>query len=233
MGTTGGSATERLGDAERGRAIQILNEHWKEGRLDPSEHEARTTKAHGAILRQDLDQLFTDLPARSPTWGVVEPASPVTRTDVDLRPGRPADAAELSALALRSKGHWGYDADFLEACRSELAIGLERAVDTVVAEVDGVVSGFHLLAADPQPPAGVGELRMLFVDPHHIGSGVGSVLLADATRAAALRRWTSIRIESDPGAEGFYLHHGAWKVGEVASGSIPGRILPLLELSCP
>jgi len=76
MGTTGDSATERVGDAERGRAIQILNEHWKEGRLDPSEHEARTTKAHGAIMRQDLDQLFTDLPARSPTGGVVEPASP-------------------------------------------------------------------------------------------------------------------------------------------------------------
>ena len=26
-----------------------------------------------------------------------------------IRPARPAEAADLSELALRSKGHWGYD----------------------------------------------------------------------------------------------------------------------------
>ena len=37
-------------------------------------------------------------------------------------------------------------------------------------------------------------------------------------------------IQSDPHAEGFYLHMGARRVGERASDSIPGRVLPLFVL---
>ena len=39
-----------------------------------------------------------------------------------VRPAVPAEAGEISAMALRSKGHWGYDAAFLEACRADLTI---------------------------------------------------------------------------------------------------------------
>lgn len=156
----------------------------------------------------------------------------MSATDVGLRPGRAGDAAELSDLALRSKGHWGYDADFLQVCRKELTLSPEEATQAVVAEVWGVIAGFHLLTTDLLLPSGTGELAMLFVDPDRIGSGLGSVLLADARAAAAGRGWSAVRIESDPGAERFYLRHGARRVGEVVSGSIPGRALPLLELTC-
>lgn len=53
----------RVGSAEREAAIAALGEHWRAGRLDPGEHEARTTKAHAAATRADLDALFVDLPA--------------------------------------------------------------------------------------------------------------------------------------------------------------------------
>ena len=43
------------------------------------------------------------------------PTSPAT-----LRAARPEEAAAISALALRSKAHWGYDEAFLAACRAEL-----------------------------------------------------------------------------------------------------------------
>jgi hypothetical protein len=42
---------------------------------------------------------------------------------VRIRPARPDEAGAISALALRSKGHWGYDAAFLAACRENLTIG--------------------------------------------------------------------------------------------------------------
>ena len=42
-----------------------------------------------------------------------------------VRPGHPGEAAILSDLALRSKSYWGYDADFLEACRDELGLQAE------------------------------------------------------------------------------------------------------------
>ena len=74
---------------------------------------------------------------------------------------------------------------------------------------------------------------MLFVEPSAIGRGVGRALLADARRDAASRGWTTLRVESDPGAEGFYLAHGARRVGLVSSGSVTGRELPLLELPVP
>ncbi|WP_067619878.1 hypothetical protein [Alicyclobacillus acidiphilus] len=38
-----------------------------------------------------------------------------------------------------------------------------------------------------------------------------------------------LTIRPDPNAEPFYLAMGAQRVGEVPSGSIPGRMLPLLQ----
>jgi hypothetical protein len=39
---------------------------------------------------------------------------------LEIRPARPGEAAALSALAMRSKAHWGYDQEFLEAVRPVL-----------------------------------------------------------------------------------------------------------------
>lgn len=160
-------------------------------------------------------------------------AGAAATTDVGLRPGRATEAAALSALARRSKGHWGYDQAFLEACRWELTLTAEQAAEATVAEVGGVAAGFVLLAApNPNGDAGerVGELAMLFVDPPLIGRGLGRLLLDAAVRAARARHWSHVRVESDPGAEGFYLAAGATRVGTVPSGSVAGRELPLLEL---
>ena len=148
--------------------------------------------------------------------------------------GRPDEAAALSALALRSKGHWGYDATFLEACRQELTLtGDQAAAARVVRAADGTARGFHVLGPDGSEKPGGGELLMLFVDPPSIGSGVGGALLDDAIRYAARLGWSALRVESDPGAEAFYVAHGARRVGTVPSGSVPGRELPLLELPVP
>ncbi len=59
---TSGDDAIRVGTAERQAAIDLLGEHWRAGRLDPSEHEVRTTKAFAAVTRGDLDALFGDLP---------------------------------------------------------------------------------------------------------------------------------------------------------------------------
>ncbi len=145
---------------------------------------------------------------------------------LSIRPARGDDAGPVSALALRSKGHWGYDADFLEACRAELTYSEAdcRSGDLYVAEADSAVAGFFLLrGAAPE-----GELQAIFVDPPWIGQGLGGVLIAHALDLARSRGITRVSVDSDPGAEPFYLHHGARRVGEVASGSIPGRVLPQL-----
>jgi len=141
------------------------------------------------------------------------------------------EAAAISALALRSKAHWGYDADFLAACRQDLTIRPEwcDGVRLVVAEQDRVLLGYARVAGEPP----VGELAGLFVDPSAIGRGVGGLLLRHAVAIAARLGMTALEIDSDPNAEPFYRHAGAVRTGESPSTVDPTRLLPRLELAVP
>ena len=144
-----------------------------------------------------------------------------------IRPATEDEVGLLTDLALRSKGHWGYDADFLEACRAELTIEPDRLeTESVwVATQDDAIVGFSALLIDD----GGAELTGLFVDPVHIGAGVGRALWDHTIEASRARGVVRLRIEADPHAEEWYLGRGASRVGEAPSGSIPGRMLPLLE----
>jgi GNAT superfamily N-acetyltransferase len=183
-------------------------------------------------------------------------------TNFAIRAARPEESAELGALALRSKAHWGYDQAFLDACREELTIpaaqitakrtyvavsnaGVEQpvpgsadgALPTAGADrpgdadgaaaVPGRILGFGTI--EGAPPAG--ELGMLFVDPAVIGRGVGGALFAHLTATATELGFHRLTIAADPNAEPFYLAKGAVRIGAVPSGSVPGRVLPLLALA--
>ncbi|WP_217632515.1 hypothetical protein [Ruania alba] len=89
--------------------------------------------------------------------------------DLQIRPGRADDASAISAVAMRSKSHWGYSPEFLEACREELTVSPERCGSGAVAVAvrEGRIVGFY--AVDGSPPEG--ELGALFVDLDVIGSG--------------------------------------------------------------
>ncbi|MER7708572.1 GNAT family N-acetyltransferase [Kitasatospora sp. NPDC097605] len=146
-----------------------------------------------------------------------------------IRPARPSEAAALSALALRSKAHWGYDAAFIEACRAELTLDPARVEPdrTAVAEgEDGRVLGFVTLTGAPPE----GELGMLFVEPAAIGRGIGRRLMEHLRAEATALGFDRITVEADPNAEPFYRAMGAVRTGTAPSGSIPGRELPLLTL---
>ncbi len=145
-----------------------------------------------------------------------------------IRAARPAEAADLSELALRSKGHWGYDDAFLEACRDVLTVS-PADVDAgavFVAELDGTFAGFYRLGAG----APVAELEDLWVDPPTMGRGVGAALFAHAAERARERGCTAVLVESDPHAEGFYRSQGAQRIGERSSSIDETRRLPLLRL---
>lgn len=170
------------------------------------------------------------------TSGERHTAAP-SATGLVVRAARPDEAQALSALALRSKGWWGYSASFLRACEAELTLTEADAARCVVIEVDGVVAGFHLLSASrgragvDGDGSAVGELDMLFVDPPFIGAGVGRILFEDARRRAAAAGWARLQIEADPHSRTFYERLGAVQVGERLCRSIPGNSLPLFELT--
>lgn len=146
---------------------------------------------------------------------------------VILRPPVPEDLEGLSALCLRSKAHWGYDAAFLRACAAELRIGPEDLLRSrlAVAERGGEALGVVQLTVAGE----VAELDKLFVAPGHMGRGIGRRLFDWAAQVARAEGAHHLRIEADPGAVPFYRAMGAVVVGDALSGSIPGRMLPLLE----
>ena len=149
-----------------------------------------------------------------------------------IRFAKPEEALLLSGLALRSKGHWGYEPDFLAGCKEELTYNesqlLSPAYCFKLAELNGHnIAGFFALnfLGGDYP-----ELEALFIEPDFIGQGWGKQLLIAAVAVAKEHNAKSIKLQSDPFAENFYLANGAVKVGETESQSISGRFLPLLEI---
>ena len=54
---------QRIGDAERERAVARLGQHVGAGRLDLAEFESRSASVYAARTAADLDAVFADLPA--------------------------------------------------------------------------------------------------------------------------------------------------------------------------
>jgi GNAT superfamily N-acetyltransferase len=145
-----------------------------------------------------------------------------------------SEVEALTELSLRSKAHWGYDDDFVAACREELTVRPEH-VEThrlVVAAPTMTTPpvGFYGLVGTTDDDA---ELSALFVEPEVIGTGVGRLLFDDAVRVARSIGVRQFRIEADPFAAGFYEHMGAISTGVTPSHSIPGRSLPVYVMDVP
>jgi GNAT superfamily N-acetyltransferase len=126
-----------------------------------------------------------------------------------LRAATEEDASSLSQLAIQAKAYWGYPAEFMLACYAELMVTAEA-----------------IASSEKQI-----ELGALYVKPQNIGKGIGRLLMGRAKAHAGMLGAHSVFIQSDPHAVEFYRAAGAVVVGEKESGSIPGRFLPLLEIS--
>ncbi|MFI2431287.1 GNAT family N-acetyltransferase [Streptomyces sp. NPDC018693] len=149
--------------------------------------------------------------------------------DVMIRPARATEAGVLTDLALRSKAYWGYDAEFLEACRDELTVAADEIARrrATVADRDGHILGFTTL--EGEPPTGV--LGMMFVEPQAMGQGIGRLLFEHTIAAGRDLGFTRLAIDADPHAEPFYRAMGAVRTGNVPSGSIVGRVLPRMVVT--
>ena len=144
-----------------------------------------------------------------------------------MRP-RLADLEPLTALCLRSKAWWGHDEAFIAACRDELTLTPDdlTASRMIVARKNANLAGIAQVALEGNKA----DLLKFFVDPANIGQGLGRILFEWVESEARRLGATTLSIESDPDAVAFYKRMGAVETGQVPSGSIPGRMLPLLEI---
>lgn len=150
---------------------------------------------------------------------------------IQLRSPERHELSAASALCLRSKAHWGYDAAFMARCAPELTltdVDLTRD-EVVVALADGELAGVAQVSSGDEGCF----LEKLFVDPARMGRGVGRRLFEWAVDAAVARGAREMIVEADPGAVPFYLAMGCARAGDAPSGSVPGRRLPRLIRALP
>lgn len=150
-----------------------------------------------------------------------------------IRAAENRDADSLSALAYRSKAHWGYDETFMQGAKTLLTITpmIILLQPVFVAEVDGEIAGFYGLRAwreEPEIEKSV-ELDNLFVEPAFIGKGIGKALFEHAVKVAAAMGYRTMVIISDPNATAFYHKMGASTFAGRASELAENRVLPLMR----
>jgi GNAT superfamily N-acetyltransferase len=145
-------------------------------------------------------------------------------SDVSIRAARPGEAEALTALSVRSKAHWGYDAAFMKMSQASLTVSDADIASgrVLVAERQSLLFGVAKVEPD-------GELGMLFVDPLALSRGVGRVLFDAAVVLARRLGAKRMAILADPNAAPFYERMGARFVSHAPSDAVPGRTLPLYE----
>jgi GNAT superfamily N-acetyltransferase len=135
---------------------------------------------------------------------------------------------DLTELCMRSKAVWGYDADFMAACRKELTFDPGDLSSSRIAVAE---QGYNIVGVAQIKMAGRdADLQKLFVEPAALRGGVGRVLFDWAVDAAREMGASRMTIEADPDAAPFYRRLGAHDIGLAPSGSIAGRMLPKLVL---
>jgi GNAT superfamily N-acetyltransferase len=144
---------------------------------------------------------------------------------VRIRKARPADSDELTRIAHAAKRFWKYPERTIRLWKSDLTITPQFVAGHRVycAVQRARVVGFYALSGE----GATRDLEHMWVDPTHIGSGVGRLMFSHLLGRLRSERVSRLMIASDPNAEGFYSRLGARPVGRVPSRPA-GRYLPLL-----
>jgi GNAT superfamily N-acetyltransferase len=149
-------------------------------------------------------------------------------SDLSVRCAQAGEAASLTELCLRSKAHWGYDADFMRLCVPTLTVSEQSiAQGRVLVAIDG--AGDAVGTASVLPDGNDADLGLMFVEPGAIGGGVGRTLFKAAVGLARGLGYRRMTILADVNAAPFYERMGARFLRQSPSDAIPGRMLPLYE----
>ncbi len=150
----------------------------------------------------------------------------------DVRVARAGEAADLSALCLRSKAHWGYDAAFMRLCVAALVVSEQSIAEgrvLVATDQGGAIVGTASVLPDGESGGDDAELGLMFVEPGAIGGGIGRLLFGEAVRLARRLGYRRMTILADANAAPFYERMGAVFLRQAPSDAIPGRMLPFYE----
>ena len=145
-----------------------------------------------------------------------------------VRHARAGEAKDLTALCLRSKAHWGYDAEFMRLCVPSLTVSEQSIAEgRVLVATDG--SGRTVGTVSVGRDGDDAELALMFVDPAAMGGGTGRLLFEAAVALARKLGYRRMTILADVNAAPFYERMGTRYLRNEPSDAIPGRVLPFYE----
>lgn len=145
-----------------------------------------------------------------------------------VRSAQTGEAASLTALCLRSKAHWGYDAEFMRLCVPSLTVTEQSIAEgraLVATDESGQTLGTVSIGRDGDDA----ELALMFVEPAAMGGGTGRTLFEAAVALARRLGYRRMTILADVHAARFYERMGASFLRNEPSDAIPGRVLPFYE----
>lgn len=135
-----------------------------------------------------------------------------------IREATENDIPFLSDLRRRSLGHWPeYTNEWIAKNICNIRIpsnDLFLNEQMFVLLENDLLVGFYKFVYHGD---GIAQLVDFYLDPLSIGRGLGQYLWDDFVERARYMDCTSITIESNPHAEGFYKKQGACRTGEVRS----------------
>jgi GNAT superfamily N-acetyltransferase len=135
-----------------------------------------------------------------------------------LRPATPDDVSAIAGLFHRGwhDAHVGHVPEGLTERRTAAAFHdrvtqrVAETDETTVAEVDGVIAGFIMIAGD--------EAEQVYVDRDHRGTGLAATLLGEAERQIAAAghdvAWLAV-VRGNARARAFYAKQGWVDEGEI------------------
>ena len=150
--------------------------------------------------------------------------------NIEIRRAQPGEAEILTSIAHAAKRHWKYPADWIDRWKLDLTITPEFIAqnEVFVAVTDGQIAGCCALVVT----GSLAEIEHMWMQPEHMGSGIGRALFEHAKRRAEERGANVLELSADPNAEGFYARMGAKRVGEISAGMSgqQDRTLPRMRM---
>src|SRR5437016_2003830 len=116
-----------------------------------------------------------------------------------VRSARADEALVLTARCVRSKAHWGYDAEFMRQAATAQTVTPAMIDGGRVLVAENRDSGLLGIAAvEPTPSVGGFDMLLLFVEPSAIGTGVGRRLFEAVIDLVERQGGRSLSIFADP-----------------------------------
>ncbi len=138
------------------------------------------------------------------------------------------DCNTLTALTIRSKSYWGYSSEQITKWKDDLTIHAEYIDQNVVYKLikENQLIGYYSYIVQDDKKI---KLDNIFLEPDFIGNGYGKLMMKHFFQQVKDEGYETIKLDSEPNAEKFYLSLGFKVIGQLES-SIKNRFLPIMEL---